>query len=208
MRKLFILIVVANGLCGPNFGQRFIPMNFTQPAVLTAAAGHDTLVCRGHPIILGGNPTASGGNNSYVYLWSPPDGLNDPTLSNPIANISESKTYMLSVTDAQGCLAVSFISVYVDLCLGIDVNNLNQILTVFPNPSNGVFTIQGISSLNGKLQRIEVINQLGQIVFSRSFSIGDLVSDIEIDTKIKEPGIYFLKISLSDRLVSQRLIVR
>ncbi|MFA5814966.1 MAG: T9SS type A sorting domain-containing protein [Bacteroidales bacterium] len=208
MRKLFILIVLANGLCGPNFGQGFIAMNFTQPAVLTATAGHDTLVCTGHPIILGGNPTASGGNNAYVYMWSPPDGLNDPASANPIATLSESKSYMLSVTDAQGCQAVSFISVYVDPCLGIDDNNLNQVLTVFPNPSNGVFTIQGISSLNGKLQRIEIVNQLGQIVFSRSFGTGYLVSDFEIDTKIKEPGIYFLKISLTDRLFSQRLIVR
>lgn len=208
MRKFIILLVIANGLCSANFGQGFIQMIFTQPAVLTASAGHDTLVCMGHPIILGGNPTASGGDNAYLYLWSPPDGLNDPTSSNPTATITESKSYMLSVTDAQGCQAVSFISVHADACTGIDYNNLNQVLTVFPNPSNGVFSIQGISSLNGKLQRIEVINELGQILFTRSFGPSDLVSDFEIDTKIKEPGIYFLKISLTDRLVSQRLVVR
>jgi len=208
MRKFIILLVIANGLCSANFGQGFIPMNFTQPAVLTASAGLDTLVCMGHSIILGGNPTASGGDNAYVYLWSPPEGLNDPTLSNPAATITESKSYMLSVTDAHDCQAVSFISVHVDACTGIDYNNLNQVLTVFPNPSNGVFSIQGISSLNGKLQRIEVINELGQIIFTKSFGSADLVSDFEIDTKIKEPGIYFLKISLTDRLVSQRLVVR
>lgn len=208
MRKFIILLVLANGLCGANFGQEFIQMNFTQPAVLMASAGHDTLVCTGHSIILGGNPTASGGDNEYLYMWSPPDGLNDPTSSNPSATITESKSYMLSVTDAQGCQAVSFISIYVDPCTGIDYNNLNQVLTVFPNPSNGVFSIQGLSSFNGKLQRIEVINELGQIIFTTSFGAADLVSDFEIDTKIKEPGIYFLKISLSDRLVSQRLVVR
>lgn len=208
MHKFFIILVMANGLGGITFGQKFIPVNFTQPAALKAEAGSDTLACALHPVILGGNPTATGGSNSYIYLWSPAVGLNDPTLPNPVATISESRSYMVTVTDEQGCLAASSINLYIDQCLGVDYTNLNQALTVFPNPSNGVFSIQGISSLSGKLQRIEVINGLGQIVFSRSFSPAELLSDFEIDTKIKEPGIYFLKISLSDRLVSQRLVVR
>lgn len=183
-------------------------MNFNQPALLTANAGQDTVVCAGNPISLGGNPTASGGSNSYFYLWSPPEGLNDPTLSNPTVAITESTSYMLSVTDGQGCQAVSLVTLYIDPCLGINENNTGQALTVFPNPSNGVFRIEGVSSFNGKLQRIEVLNQLGQMVFDEIFRPGDILSDFEIDTKIKEAGIYFLKISLSDRVVSQRLIVR
>jgi hypothetical protein len=205
MRKFLILLVIANGFCGPNYGQRFIEMNFNQPALLSATAGQDTVVCAGNPISLGGNPTASGGSNSYIYLWSPPEGLNDPTLSNPTATITESTSYMLSVTDGQGCQAVSLITLYIDPCLGIHENNLDQTLIVFPNPSNGVFKIEGISSFNGKLQRIEVLNQL---VFMEIFGSGDILSDFEIDTKIREAGIYILKVSLSDRVVSQRLIVR
>lgn len=176
--------------------------------MLTATAGHDTVCCTGHPVILGGTPTASGGSNSFVYLWSPPDGLDDPTSSNPVATLAESKTYTLSVTDTNGCQAVSYITVFIDLCLGVDVNNLNPVLTIFPNPSNGVFTIRGISSFSGTLQRIEIINQLGQIVFDRSFGPGNSLSDPELNTKVKEPGVYILKVSLSDRIISQRLIVR
>lgn len=208
MRKLFILILIANGLSGLSYGQGFLKMNFTQPPALTAIAGQDTLVCAGHPVILGGVPTATGGTGDYLYMWSPPDGLDDPTSANPVATLTESKSYMLSVTDERGCMAVGFISVYANPCLGINQNEISRPITVFPNPSDGIFIIQGLGSQSGKVLKIEVFNQLGQAVFSRNCNPGDLIADYELDTRIEEPGVYYLKISLSDRLFSQRLIVR
>lgn len=208
MRKILIILVMVNGLVNFTLGQTFIPVTIPQPPALTATAGHDTIACTGHAVALGGNPTATGGNNNYVYMWSPPDGLNNPTSPNPLATLSESKSYMLSVTDGHGCVAVSFISIFIDPCTGIDEKNLNAVLTVFPNPSDGVFTIQGISAFSGQLQRIDVINQLGQVVFDRSYDYRNAGWNLEIDTGIREPGIYFLKVSFSDRIVSQRVIVR
>lgn len=208
MRKIFILLVIANGIAGLTFGQGFIRMNFNQPPALTAYAGHDTLVCSNHPVMLGGSPAAAGGFNNYIFLWTPPDGLNDPTSSNPTAILSESKTYTLSVVDGQGCQAVSSIQVRVDACLGTNEQQLNQVVTVFPNPSNGVFSIRGLGNLNGSLLRIEVLNHLGQNLLTKTYQPGDMVSDFELETHIKEPGLYFLKISLTNRVISQRLIVR
>jgi hypothetical protein len=208
MRIFLIIILISIGLVNFTFGQKFIPVIVRQPEALTASAGKDTIVCTGHPVRLGGNPSATGGSHSYLYIWNPADGLNDPTSSNPVATIRESRTYILSVVDTLGCQAVSSVSVRIDACTGIDENTVDQSLTIFPNPSNGIFLIQGLSSLNGKLNRIEVLNELGQIVFSRIFDVSYFVSDFVIDTKIKEPGIYFLKVSLSDRIVSKRLIVR
>ncbi len=208
MRKFIAIILITCGITSVTVAQGFIPMVLNQPAVLSATAGHDTLCCKGHPVNLGGNPTAIGGTKSYVYLWTPADGLNDPTSSNPIALPTETKTYTLNVTDENGCLAVSSVTVVVNICLGIDVQKLNPVLTVFPNPSNGVFTIQGINSFSGNLQRIEVLNQLGQTVYNQSFTPGDYTADLKVDTQINESGVYFLRVSLSDRIVSQRLIVR
>jgi hypothetical protein len=208
MRKFFIVIVVAIGLAGSTSGQGFIRMNLTQPPALAASAGSDTLACSGHPVTLGGNPSASGGNNGYVYLWSPADGLNDPTSSNPTALLTESKSYLLTVTDSRGCQAVSTIKVNIDACLGTNEQALNQVITIFPNPSDGVFKVAGLSSMNSQLQKIEVFNHLGQNLYLKVFGPGEYVSDLQIDTKINEPGIYFLKITLTNRVLSQRLIVR
>ena len=77
MRKFIIVLAMANGIASMCYGQGFIRMNINQPAPLAAFAGSDTLVCSNHPVILGGSPSATGGNHSYVYLWSPADGLND-----------------------------------------------------------------------------------------------------------------------------------
>jgi hypothetical protein len=208
MRRFIIILSIAIGLAGHSSGQEFVRMNLVQPVALTASAGHDTLVCLSHPVILGGNPSADGGNRRYVYLWSPQEGLDDPTSPNPTAILNESKSYTLSVTDGQGCQAVSYVNVSIDACLGTNEQNLNQVISVFPNPSGGVFTISGIGSSTGQLQTIEVLNDLGQNLFTRKYQSGDLVSDIIIDTHINDPGIYFLKITQSNRVVSKRLIIR
>ncbi len=208
MRKFLIVLVITNGLANLAFGQEFIRVNLSQPAILTASAGKDTLVCTNHPVILGGNPSATGGNNSYFYLWSPAIGLNDPTSSNPTAILSESMSYTLTVSDKHGCTSVSQVTVHVDACLGTNAQNLNQVITVYPNPSNGTFTIGGLSSLSAHIQRIDVLNRLGQVLHTNEYRPGDIASDIVMETNIKEPGIYFLKVTLSNRVFTHRLIVR
>ena len=62
----------------------------------TVSVSNDASVCRNTNVQLVG-----GGGNTY--LWTPPEGLSDPTSSNPIANISQSVTYTLIVTNTFGC---------------------------------------------------------------------------------------------------------
>jgi len=208
MKKFLIISVIVNSLAGIAFGQGFIRMEFSQPPVLSASAGTDTIACTGHPVVLGGHPSATGGDQNYYYLWTPADGLNDPTSSNPIATLTETRYYTLCVIDGGGCQAISHVNIYIDPCLGTNEQQLNQKIRVYPNPSDGVFTIDGLSSFKGQLQSIEVLNQLGQLVYSRYYEPGDPISDLVIDTQIKDPGYYFLKIKLSDKIFSQRLIIR
>ena len=71
---------------------------------LAASAG--TAQFGGHSI--GGSPTATGGNPSYTYLWSPASNLSGPTEANPIALCTGSLTaYTVIVTDGNGCTATS-----------------------------------------------------------------------------------------------------
>jgi hypothetical protein len=206
MRKI-VLIIGVFWLAILNANSQGIMVGLNQPAALAANAGKDTLVCTGHPVTLGGVPTATGGDHSYFYMWSPPDGLNDPTSSNPISTVTVSTTYMLKVTDGKGCTAVSFISVRVDPCLGIDEEKLGGKLTVFPNPSSGVFKISGLENLSSELIGIEILNRLGQVVYRREYQ-ERYSGDLEVESNISDGGIYFLRIRLSDRIISERLILR
>ena len=70
-----------------------------------AAAGPDRLVCPGESVRLGGSPTASGGTPPYQYRWEPGTDLDDSTTANPTARLRQSRTYVLTITDARGCQA-------------------------------------------------------------------------------------------------------
>ena len=56
----------------------------------------DTSVCVGKPVRLGVS-------NRVSYLWSPPEGLSNPTISNPIAKPNVTTIYTVKVTDSSGC---------------------------------------------------------------------------------------------------------
>ena len=69
----------------------------------TASAGADKFILAGQSIGIGGSPTASGGTGPYTYSWSPVAGLDSPALANPTATVTSTKTYIVTVIDANGC---------------------------------------------------------------------------------------------------------
>lgn len=73
---------------------------FASPSV--TASGDATLIFgENGQAQLGANVT--GGTSPYQYSWSPTTGLDDPGSVNPIASPNATTTYMLLVTDANGC---------------------------------------------------------------------------------------------------------
>ena len=80
-----------------------------------ADAGEDVNICQGQGVML----SASGG---VSYLWSPPIGLSDRTIQNPIANPPSTRTYTVIATDENGCTDVDQVQVTV-------LNNPNASIT-------------------------------------------------------------------------------
>jgi gliding motility-associated-like protein len=64
---------------------------------IQAQAGPDRLSCNTTPVPLGVIPKPG-----YVYSWTPTAGLSDPNISNPIATVSVTTQYILTVTNAGG----------------------------------------------------------------------------------------------------------
>jgi len=71
-----------------------------------AFAGNDTLIVRDIPLQLNG----LGGVN---YSWTPPAGLNDNTIPNPVAVLQNDISYVLTVETAQGCIDTDTINIKV-----------------------------------------------------------------------------------------------
>ncbi|MBK7410331.1 MAG: gliding motility-associated C-terminal domain-containing protein [Saprospirales bacterium] len=74
------------------------------------------VICPGNSAEL--NP---GGNPDLVYLWSPSDGLSDPTAANPVATPSETTTYTVtvSVPDFTTCFITREVKVTVPPALNL-----------------------------------------------------------------------------------------
>jgi gliding motility-associated-like protein len=117
-------------------------------------AGRDTSVVAGQPLQL----TGSGGD---YYLWTPPDALSNPNISNPIATLDEDVRLSLKVTTLQGCYAYDTIQVkvfktqpdiFVPTAFSPNNDGLNDKLTPIP---------VGIQQFD----YFRIFNRWGQIVF-------------------------------------------
>jgi gliding motility-associated-like protein len=91
-----------NGCPKPTFRQ----VTLTAIPKVIAFAGYDTSIIAGQPLQL----QASG---AQYYHWSPPTGLNNPSISNPVAILHEDRQYVVKVSTREGCWAEDDIKVKV-----------------------------------------------------------------------------------------------
>lgn len=68
-------------------------------------------ICAGAKVELSGS--ISSGSPPFAYSWTPPLGLSNPNIANPVANPQISTTYLLRITDAAGCSAEQKVDVEV-----------------------------------------------------------------------------------------------
>lgn len=123
-----------------------------------AFAGNDTLVTDNQPLPLNG----SGG---IFYNWSPPDGLSDPNIANPVALIKKSTSYVLTAYTPMGCATMDTINIKVFKGPAIYVPNVFS-----PNGDrrNDRFrvTAPGIT----EIYFFRIFNRYGQLVYSSTSS--------------------------------------
>lgn len=82
-------------------------------ALPTVSAGDDTAVVIGQPLQLEARSSDRTGDS---FLWSPPEGLNDPAIADPIAVLGDgvdSIRYYVTATDSVGCVGGASIRVLV-----------------------------------------------------------------------------------------------
>ena len=95
------VISITDGVGCQDIDSVFIIYNSTGPFV-EAGFGNDTM-CSGGITLLGGAPTGYGGLAPYTYSWLPATGLNNPSAANPTATITGNATYVVTITDGNGC---------------------------------------------------------------------------------------------------------
>ena len=80
--------------------------------------------------------------------------------------------------------------------LGLN-DNEHDFVNVFPNPSNGVFNIEGYG-----IHKIEVVNAFGQTIFRKETE----GSHVQIDLSNKAAGMYLLRVITNNGVITNQLI--
>jgi gliding motility-associated-like protein len=121
-----------------------------------ANAGEDLIACINVSLQL----NATGGE---TYVWTPPTGLSNDSIANPVATLNTSTTYTVTVTDGNGCTASDSVV--------ITVSPIGKALYVVPNAfspnGDGKNDCFGIQHWGGvKLQEFSIYNRWGQLIFA------------------------------------------
>jgi len=88
--------------------------------------------------------------------------------------------------------------------LSVD-NVISGDFNVFPNPNNGVFTIE-LNNVKADDYIISVLNVLGQQVYTSTKEISTISSE-RIDLSDLDKGIYILEVSNSEATISEKIII-
>ncbi|MBL4706191.1 MAG: gliding motility-associated C-terminal domain-containing protein, partial [Flavobacteriales bacterium] len=165
--------------CGSITDSILITVNPTP----TIIAGNDTTVAILQDALL----WATGG---ISYVWSPSTGLDCPTCSDPMANLTTSQVYYVIGTDTNGCVASDSVVVTIDGELDLFVPNVFS-----PNGDNfnDIIYVRG-----GPFQEFyfAIFNRWGQLVFETSDqTIG---WDGTFKANELDPAVFVYKVSFTD----------
>lgn len=114
-------------------------------------AGADRSICPGIATTIGGSPTISGGNGPYTITWAPATGLSSVSAANPVATITSSVTYTLTVKDSRDSIDTDIITVNVYpktiISAGTDTTIYSgQMLTLHGIPFDSLYSYSWITN--------------------------------------------------------------
>lgn len=119
-----------------------------------------------------------------------------------IYNALQNGNYSVMITGANGCSAMS-LPYYIGIT-GIDATSEQANLSIYPNPSSGIFYVQFSQNKKSK-KEIEVTDLTGKrLVHSIVTAVDDLV---KINLEQFSNGIYFLKIKSESTVSIQKLVI-
>lgn len=185
-----------------SFSQVYI-IESKLPPVLKADAGVDKNIAVGDSVQLGGNPAAFDGYGDYIFLWSPSNGLSNPTAQNPWAKPKGKSVYTLTVTDIHHCIAMDDVQVNVSAS-GIPGEELSVTIQIYPNPANGLVTLS-VKGFTG-IGNLTISNMIGQKVFVKELHFVNSMN-VDLDVSRWQKGLYQVLLQTDKNLFTKAIVV-
>ena len=141
-----------------------------------------------------------------TYLWNTGDQTATLSIETDLIGASTFTTYTVTVT-LNGCQAMDNIILYVDPCGGIQEIGTQQLIEVYPNPTDGQFTLNLENVGEGTI--LDIYNNLGQNMLREKLANAAHAKFTKtFDLSSYPMGIYYLRFTDGDKVYSKKLIVK
>ncbi len=186
------------------------PGTYDVTLITSGPGGNDTLVLTGFVTVYATPPFPTITINGYVltssyassYQWQF-NSVDIPGATNQSYTATQTGYYTVIITDENGC--VSSATVYVEIT-GVENVFGDPGISVYPNPSNGNFVIIFSGAAVADAGSIEIVNALGQTVFSAEEQLS-VVHKTEIEITGITSGVYFLEVKTRDGFFRKKILI-
>ncbi len=177
--------------------------------ITTNSFGSDTLILTGYitvystpafpTITVTGDILTSSYASSYQWQFNSAD---IPGATNQSYTATQTGYYTVVITDENGC--VSSTTVFVEVT-GIESIEDDFGFFVYPNPSNGNFIVEFSGPNISELVSIEIVNALGQKVFSSKTE--NISAGWKKEFNLQVAGVYFLDIMTEEFFLKKKILI-
>jgi hypothetical protein len=148
------------------------------------------------------SPLTASGANTYIWTSTALTGTVPTTGATIIATPTATSTYSVTGTDTNGCQGkTSIVQIVSSKCTtGIDqLSNNNNQFVLYPNPSNGIFTIETTTI---ERQLVQILDLTGKMVYNEYIN-----GNTNLDTGSIPGGFYTIRISGNGGIATKKLII-
>ena len=161
------------------------------PNPTVTASSSPSMICAGESATI----TANG---ALTYSWN-----TTATVSAIAVSPTVTTNYTVVGTNSVGCTHSLVVAQSVNACLGVHENTGNtSFISIFPNPNNGIFTIELTNST--ETSSIEVYNILGSKIKGQKLNS----EKTEINLQDQTNGVYFIYLIENNKKVNVSKIVK
>ncbi|HTF05524.1 MAG TPA: T9SS type A sorting domain-containing protein [Bacteroidia bacterium] len=108
-------------------------------------------------------------------------------------------------TDANGCSASDTISIFVDVCTGIETPVSNGMFDVYPNPNSGTFSVQFVAPATNVV--ITITDLAGRTVYTSNTTDVAAGTMIPVELTGVSNGVYMMEVRSGENTATQKVMI-
>jgi len=190
------MLVQGNPLCTPI--QHDLSLTFLEAPVIDLPS--DTILEAGQSLTL--NMETSG---AASYLWLPGSETTSQLTIDTTGIGLGSRTYMLQVTSANGCISQKTIAVhFIDNGKTRDLSE--NIFSIYPNPARDQVKLVSIPGTM-QIDRLQIVNSTGTMVFSSGPATLSSSSPLSVALDGLPRGLYFVTVESAEGRSTKKLLI-